>query len=57
MRNSKQPRRQWTGFTSTVKLFLPVWGADFEEMDGLDVTQVKLRIANLAHYIKSRQLK
>ena len=22
MRNSEQPRRQWTGFTSTVKLFL-----------------------------------
>jgi hypothetical protein len=26
-------------------------------MDGLDVTQVKLRIANLANDIKSRQLK
>jgi hypothetical protein len=25
----------------------PTWGADFREMDGLDVTQVKLRIANL----------
>jgi hypothetical protein len=35
---------------------MPAWGADFEEMDGLDVTQVKLRIANLANYIKSRQL-
>jgi mono/diheme cytochrome c family protein len=36
---------------------MPTWGADFKEMDGLEVTQVKLRIANLTNYIKSRQLK
>ena len=36
---------------------MPTWGADFKEMDGLDVTQVKSRIANLTNYIKSRQLK
>jgi mono/diheme cytochrome c family protein len=34
---------------------MPTWGADFKEIDGLDVTQVKLRIANLTNYIKSRQ--
>jgi mono/diheme cytochrome c family protein len=36
---------------------MPVWGTDFREMDGLDVTQIKLRIANLTNYIKSRQAK
>jgi mono/diheme cytochrome c family protein len=36
---------------------MPVWGTDFREMNGLDVTQVKLRIANLTTYIKSRQAK
>jgi mono/diheme cytochrome c family protein len=36
---------------------MPTWGADFREMNGLDATQVKLRIANLTSYIKSRQAK
>ena len=36
---------------------MPAWGTDFREMDGLDATQVKLRIANLKNYIKSRQAK
>jgi|SRR5580704_604370 mono/diheme cytochrome c family protein len=36
---------------------MPAWGTDFREMNGLDVTQVKLRIANLTTYIKSRQAK
>lgn len=36
---------------------MPTWGTDFREMDGLDATQVKLRIANLTNYIKSRQAK
>ena len=36
---------------------MPAWGTDFREMDGLDVTQIKLRIANLTNYIKSRQAK
>jgi mono/diheme cytochrome c family protein len=36
---------------------MPTWGADFREMDGLDTTQVKLRIVNLTNYIKSRQAK
>lgn len=35
----------------------PAWGTDFREMDGLDATQVKLRIANLTNYIESRQAK
>ncbi len=34
---------------------MPTWGTDFREMDGLGATQVKLRIANLTSYIKSRQ--
>jgi mono/diheme cytochrome c family protein len=34
---------------------MPTWGTDFREMDGLDATQVKSRIANLTKYIKSRQ--
>ena len=36
---------------------MPTWGADFREMDGLDVTQVNLRIVRLTNYIKSRQKK
>jgi len=36
---------------------MPTWGTDFREMDGLDATHVKLRIANLTNYIKSRQAK
>jgi mono/diheme cytochrome c family protein len=36
---------------------MPTWGTDFREMNGLDATQVKLRIANLTNYIKSRQAK
>jgi mono/diheme cytochrome c family protein len=36
---------------------MPAWGTDFREMNGLEVTQVKLRIANLTTYIKSRQAK
>jgi mono/diheme cytochrome c family protein len=36
---------------------MPAWGTDFREMDGLDATQVALRIANLTNYIKSRQAK
>jgi mono/diheme cytochrome c family protein len=36
---------------------MPTWGTDFKEGDGLDVTQVKSRIANLTNYIKSRQTK
>jgi len=32
-----------------------MWGTDFKESGGLDGTQVKLRIARLANYIKSRQ--
>jgi mono/diheme cytochrome c family protein len=34
---------------------MPSWGADFREIDGLDSTQVKLRISRLTNYIKSRQ--
>jgi mono/diheme cytochrome c family protein len=34
---------------------MPTWGTDFREMDGLGATQVKVRIANLTNYIKSRQ--
>ncbi len=34
---------------------MPAWGTDFREMDGLDATQVKLRIINLTNYIKARQ--
>jgi mono/diheme cytochrome c family protein len=34
---------------------MPAWGTDFREMDGMDATQVKLRIGNLTNYIKSRQ--
>jgi mono/diheme cytochrome c family protein len=36
---------------------MPTWGTDFREMEGLDSTQVKLRISNLTDYIKSRQVK
>jgi len=36
---------------------MPTWGTDFREMNGLDATQVKLRITNLTNYIKSRQAK
>jgi mono/diheme cytochrome c family protein len=36
---------------------MPTWGTDFRESDGLDATQVKLRIASLTSYIKSRQTK
>jgi mono/diheme cytochrome c family protein len=36
---------------------MPAWGTDFREMNGFDATQVKLRIANLKNYIKSRQIK
>jgi len=36
---------------------MPAWGTDFREMDGLKGTEVKLRIANLTNYIKSRQVK
>ena len=36
---------------------MPTWGTDFREMDGLDVTQVKVRISNLTNYIKSHQEK
>lgn len=36
---------------------MPIWGADFREMHGLDKAQVDLRIANLTNYIKSRQAK
>ena len=36
---------------------MPAWGTDFREMDGLDSTQVKSRIANLTDYIKLRQAK
>ena len=36
---------------------MPAWGIDFRQMDGLDATQVKLRIANLTNYLKSRQEK
>ena len=35
---------------------MPTWGTDFRQMDGLDATQIKLRIANLTNYIKSRQV-
>jgi hypothetical protein len=35
----------------------PAWGTDFSEMDGLDATQVKLRIVNLTNCNKSRQSK
>jgi len=34
---------------------MPTWGTDFRELDGLGATQVKVRIANLTNYIKSRQ--
>jgi mono/diheme cytochrome c family protein len=34
---------------------MPTWGTDFRDMDGLDTTQVKLRIVNLTNYIKLRQ--
>jgi mono/diheme cytochrome c family protein len=36
---------------------MPVWGTDFREMDGIDATQVKLRIVNLTYYIKSHRAK
>ena len=36
---------------------MPTWGTDFTEMDGLDATRVKIRIANLTNYIKSKQVK
>jgi mono/diheme cytochrome c family protein len=36
---------------------MPTWGTDFKEGDGLDVPQVKSRIANLTNYIKSHQAK
>jgi mono/diheme cytochrome c family protein len=36
---------------------MPAWGMDFREMDGLDSTQVTLRIANLTKFLKSRQSK
>ena len=36
---------------------MPTWGTDFREMDGVDSTQVKLRIAKLTNFIKSRQSK
>jgi mono/diheme cytochrome c family protein len=36
---------------------MPAWGSDFREMNGLDKTQVELRIVNLTNYIKSRQAK
>ena len=36
---------------------MPTWGTDFKETDRLDGPQVKLRIANLTDYLKSRQLK
>ena len=36
---------------------MPAWGTDFREMDGLDSTQVTLRITHLTNYIKSRQVK
>jgi len=36
---------------------MPTWGTDFRDMDGLDATQVKLRIMNLTNYIKSHQEK
>ena len=36
---------------------MPSWGADFREMNGLDAAQVKLRIASLTNYLKSRQAK
>jgi mono/diheme cytochrome c family protein len=36
---------------------MPIWGTDFRETDGLDATQVKIRIANLTSYIKLHQAK
>ncbi|HXP81449.1 MAG TPA: cytochrome c [Verrucomicrobiae bacterium] len=36
---------------------MPTWGTDFKEMDGLDATLVKIRIANLTNYIKLHQAK
>lgn len=36
---------------------MPAWGTDFREIEGLDATQVKLRISSLTNYIKSRQIK
>ena len=36
---------------------MPAWGTDFRETDRLDGPQVKLRIANLTDYLKSRQVK
>jgi len=36
---------------------MPIWGTDFTEVDGLDATQVKIRIANLTNYIKLHQAK
>jgi len=36
---------------------MPAWGTDFREMEGLDASQVKLRIATLTNYIKSCQTK
>ncbi len=35
---------------------MPIWGPDFK-MEGLNTTEVTLRITNLANYIKSRQAK
>jgi mono/diheme cytochrome c family protein len=36
---------------------MPTWGTDFREIGGLDATRVKIRIADLTNYIKSRQQK
>jgi mono/diheme cytochrome c family protein len=36
---------------------MPTWGTDFKETDRLDGPQVKLRIAHLTGYLKSRQVK
>ncbi|HET6144184.1 MAG TPA: cytochrome c [Candidatus Acidoferrales bacterium] len=34
---------------------MPAWGTDFREMEGMDPTQVKIRISALTNFIKSRQ--
>jgi len=36
---------------------MPVWGTDFVAREGLDKTQIKLRIEELTNYIKSVQQK
>lgn len=36
---------------------MPIWGTDFRETDGIDATQIRIRIANLTNYIKLRQAK